>query len=80
MPEGKGEFFEVRVAAVADPTPPVLDGEVDAEELRSQYAEIVEQLKNMSTLDANNQVIRQRIWTLCNACLEAWLEDPFANS
>lgn len=79
VPEGKGEFFEVRVEAVADPTPPVLESE-ELEDLRSQYAELIEQLKNVSALEANNQVYRRRVWSLCNACLEAWLEDPFGNN
>lgn len=78
--EGQGEFFEVRVEAVADPSPPVLDEVREIEDIQREYAELIEQLKHTSALDANNQVYRRRVWTLCNECLEAWLEDPFGNN
>lgn len=77
LKEGMGEFFEVRVQAVADPSAPVLDLENSAEELEREYEELVASLENLDPREALDQVVRFRNWTLCNRCFEAWFDDPF---
>lgn len=75
---GRGEFYEVRIEAVADPSPPDLDAELssDPAEIRRRYEEVVEQLRDVSPAEARDQVYR-RVWlTLCNRCYVAWIKDP----
>lgn len=79
LPEGRGAFFEIRVEVVADPTPPFLDVELEEQEICSQYKQLIVELEQVGPLDALNQVVRRRIWSLCNRCVESWLDDPFGN-
>lgn len=75
---GRGEFFEVRIEAVADPTPPDLDADLaaDPREIQSRYEELLAQLQDISPAEARDQVYR-RVWiTLCNRCYGTWIEDP----
>ena len=75
---GRGEFFEVRIEAVADPSPPDLDAELakTPQQLHQQYEELLEQLRKLSPAEAQDQVYR-RVWlTLCNGCYQEWIEDP----
>ena len=75
---GRGDFFEVRIEAVADPTPPDFDEELakDPRQLQQQYQELLDQLQELSPLEAQDQVYR-RVWlTLCNHCYKTWIEDP----
>jgi hypothetical protein len=77
---GRGEFFEVRIEAVADPTPPDLDADLSADpaDIQKRYEELLEQLQSISPAEARDQVYR-RVWiTLCNRCYKRWIEDPAA--
>lgn len=77
---GRGEFFEVRIEAVADPTPPELDADLSADpaDIQKQYEDLLEQLRSLSPAEARDQVYR-RVWiTLCNRCYKRWIEDPAA--
>ena len=75
---GRGEFFEVRIEAVADPTPPDLDTDLpsDPHEVRQRYEELLAQLRNISPVEARDQVYRRVVITLCNQCYGTWIEDP----
>lgn len=75
---GRGEFFEVRIEAVADPTPPDLGDDLakDPQQLRQQYTELLEQLQDVSPAEAQDQVYRRLILTLCNTCYKTWIENP----
>ncbi len=82
MTEGRGEFFEVRIEAIADPTPPILDGhqELDVASVRSEYEELVGALRDTSAREAQDQVHRQVMISLCNRCFVDWIEDPAKRS
>jgi hypothetical protein len=75
---GRGEFFEVRIEAVADPSPPDLDADLssDPDEIRERYEELLDQLKHVSPAEARDQVYRRVLITLCNHCYGIWIEDP----
>ncbi len=75
---GRGEFFEVRIEAVADPTPPDLDADLssDPDELRQRYEKLLAHLKHVSPAEARDQVYRRVLITLCNQCYGTWIEDP----
>ncbi len=76
--EGRGEFFEVRIVAVADPSPPILDplpqpgsyAEIEAEQ------QLRDALHDMSAQEAQDQVHRHVTLSLCNRCFHDWIEDP----
>lgn len=74
--EGRGEFFEVRIEAVADPTPPTLDTPFDPEQVRAEYEELVNALRDTSPQEAQDQIFRRLIVSLCNRCFATWIEDP----
>ena len=79
---GRGDFFEVRIEAVADPTPPDLDEDLarTPQELHQQYQELLDQLRDVSPAEACDQVYRHVWITLCNPCFRAWIEDPAGRS
>ncbi len=76
--EGRGEFFEVRIEAVADPSPPDLDAYVEqnAKQISEEYADLVDALRNTSPQEAQDQVFRRVTISLCNHCFVSWIEDP----
>jgi len=75
--EGKGAFFQVTIDAIADPTPPNLDG-LEGEDPGAAYRRLLEKLRRLSEREAMEQVHRRRIFNLCIPCLDAWLESPFS--
>lgn len=75
--EGTGSFYEIRAQIVADPTPPTLDPTLDPSEILRRYEETLAELEQANPRDALDGVVRWRVWTLCNPCLEIWLDDPF---
>jgi hypothetical protein len=75
---GRGEFYVVQIEAVADPSPPNLDSyeEQDNDSIRHRYEELVEQLKDVSEQEGNDQVFRRLTITLCKDCFQTWFENP----
>ena len=73
---GCGEFYEVRIEAVADPTPPELNLPTAGAPLRQAIADTVEQLNNLSAQEALDQVLRRLTITLCLSCYQRWIENP----
>lgn len=72
---GAGDFFEIRISAVADPYPPVLE-DCDANELRKQIEQTLAQLSGTSSREAVESVAVQRVFQLCNLCYAQWIENP----
>jgi hypothetical protein len=73
---GEGDFFQVTIDAVADPTPPNLDVEPSATELRRRIEELLAQMQDVSAQEALDQVRRHLVLHLCLACFKEWIEDP----
>jgi hypothetical protein len=74
---GQGEFYIVRIEAVADPTPPVVADEYqDPDEIRQQISVLFEKLNDLSEQEAMDQVFRRVVLYLCNACYGRWIENP----
>jgi hypothetical protein len=72
---GDGNFYVVRIEAVADPTTPPLDGR-SAAELRAEIERVLEQLEGVSEREALDQVHRRLVLHLCQPCFSVWIEDP----
>jgi hypothetical protein len=73
---GGGEFFVVRVEAVADPTPPVIGPEDLDRDVGREINDLFGRLAGLSEQEANDQVYRKLIFHLCNVCFREWIEDP----
>jgi hypothetical protein len=79
---GRGDYFEVRIEAVADPTPPDIDIDLEKspETLHREYEALLAQLRDLSPAEARDQVYRHVWLTLCNTCFNSWIEDPAGKS
>jgi hypothetical protein len=73
---GQGNFYVVRIEAVADPTPP----EISEADLKKDVAAEIERLfKDMESLSEQellDQVFRRVTIYLCADCYPAWIENP----
>ena len=73
---GEGDFFVVRIEAVADPTPPNIAPELSAHDHRREIQRLLDQMHELSAQEALDQVYRHLIIYLCNPCCRDWFEDP----
>jgi hypothetical protein len=73
---GRGEFYVVRVEAVADPSPPVITGEELARDHGAVMQDLLAQLEGYSERELLDMVHRRMTFSLCAACYRQWIEDP----
>jgi hypothetical protein len=73
---GEGNFYVVRIEAVADPTPP----EFTLDDLRRDHRKEIERLLNemrgLSERELADQVYRSLTIFLCGPCYQDWIENP----
>ena len=74
---GEGDFYVVRIEAMADPTGPNLSAEDLA---RTDPAEeidrLIEQMRDMSERELMDMVYRRLTIHLCGPCYRKWIENP----
>jgi hypothetical protein len=73
---GQGDFYEVRIEAVADPSPPVIRGEEESADLPGRLDRLLAQMKDLSAQEAMDQVYRRVGLYLCTPCYRVWIENP----
>ncbi len=73
---GRGEFYVVRIAAVADPTPPSFTAEDLRRDIAGEIDRLLASLRNVSAQEALDQVYRTMTLHLCNGCYQQWIEHP----
>jgi hypothetical protein len=73
---GRGEFYVVAIEALADPTPPILEGSDLTRDYRADWRAIVAALQDISPQEALDQVYRRVVIHLCNDCFREWIENP----
>ena len=73
---GKGDFYVVRIEAVADPTPPCFSEEDLKHDPRAEMERLIEQMYDLSAQEAMDQVYRRLVLCLCGPCYRQWIEDP----
>ena len=73
---GRGEFYVVRIDAVADPTPPKISSDDLRRDSRRDWREIIAALADVSPQEALDQVYRRVVIHLCNGCFQNWIENP----
>ena len=73
---GSGDFYVVRIEAVADPTPPEFSEEDLQRDPRAEIDELLARLRHLSEQEAMDQVYRRLTIYLCTPCYRKWIEDP----
>jgi hypothetical protein len=73
---GKGDFYVVRIEAVADPTPPAFSEEDMQHDPRAEIERLIEQMRNVSEQELLDQVYRRLVVYLCGPCYRQWIENP----
>ena len=72
---GRGDFYVVRIEAVADPAPPNLTMP-DTAELASQMQRLLDEMRDMSQQELMDHVHRRMTIHLCGPCYRVWIENP----
>jgi hypothetical protein len=73
---GDGDFFVVRIEAVADPTPPVFSEDDLRRDHRREIQRLFDQMKDKTEHELVEQVYRRLTLYLCQPCYRRWMEDP----
>jgi hypothetical protein len=73
---GSGDFYVVRIEAVADPSGPVLEDDDPDRDIHREIEELVKRMSDLTEQEAMDQVYRRLTLHLCTGCYRAWIEDP----
>jgi hypothetical protein len=73
---GAGNFYVVRIEALADPTPPVFSEEDLQRDPRAEIERLIEQMRGLSEQELVDQVFRRLFLYLCGPCYRQWIENP----
>jgi hypothetical protein len=73
---GRGDFYVVRIEALADPTPPEFSWEDLHRDHRREIENLVEQISHLSERELMDQVVRHLTIFLCVSCYTRWIENP----
>lgn len=73
---GKGDFYVVRIEAVADPTPPEFSEDDLRRDPKAEIQRLLEEMRDLSPQEAMDQVYRRLVLYLCGTCYRQWIEDP----
>ena len=73
---GKGNFYVVKIEAVADPSPPVFDEEDLQRDVSREISQLIEESRDMSQQELLDQVYRRVTVYLCLTCYNEWIENP----
>jgi hypothetical protein len=76
---GRGDYYVVRIDAVADPAPPVITAEDLAIDFDQEFKRLVAETEGLSAQEAMDQVHRRVVLYLCVTCYEQWIENPTAS-
>jgi hypothetical protein len=72
---GNGNFYQVNIQAISDPSPPALP-DWDLITIRREMKRTIDELQDVSPREAMDQVFRRLTIHLCNQCYRGWIEDP----
>lgn len=73
---GVGDFYVVRITAVADPAPPHFTEEDLDSDLDEELVRLYDQIERLSEQELLEEVYRRRVLYLCTACFRVWIERP----
>ena len=75
---GAGNFYVVRIEALADPAPPNVSAGDWPDDPGEQIDLLIEQMRDMSEQELMDQVHRRLTIHLCGECYRKWIENPAA--
>ena len=77
---GRGDWFVVRIEAMADPTPPTITQADLERDVCGEIEELIEQLwqetPGTSERELMDGVYRRLVVHLCGPCYRRWIEKP----
>ena len=73
---GSGNYYQVIIEAIADPSPPSFPPEDLAGDLRQKIERLLAQLQDVTEQEAMTQVYLRRRLFLCVPCCRRWIEHP----
>lgn len=73
---GRGDFYVVKIEAVADPSPPILDEKHSDRDLLNEIDRLIDEARDLSEQELLDQVYRRKTIFLCLNCYRQWIEDP----
>jgi hypothetical protein len=73
---GRGQFYLIKIEALADPTPPNITKEDLRRDPAGEIERLLDSMRELSSQEALDQVYRCLTLHLCNACYQKWIEDP----
>jgi len=73
---GAGNFYVVRIEALADPAPPAFTADDLLRDSGAEIERLIEQMRGLSEQEALEQVYRRVILYLCGPCYRPWIENP----
>ena len=73
---GRGDYYLVRIDAVADPQPPIISQEDLDQDVGAEIERLIRQMKGLSEEQLERQVFRKKAIYLCTACFNRWIENP----
>jgi hypothetical protein len=73
---GQGDYYLVRIDAVADPAPPVITEEDLDIDFDQEFKRLVTEAEGLSAQEAMDQVHRRVVLYLCVSCYNRWIENP----
>ena len=73
---GRGQFYVVKIEALADPTPPNITKEDLSRDIAGEIDRLSDAMRDMSSQEALDQVYRRLTVYLCDACYQLWIENP----
>jgi hypothetical protein len=73
---GEGDFYLVRIEAMADPSPPNFTEADLSRNTGLEIRQILERMRDLSEQEALDQVYRRLLLYLCGPCYRKWIEDP----
>ncbi len=73
---GRGDYYLVRIDAVADPQPPIISQEDLDQDVRAEIERLIALTKSMSEQQLERQVFRQKVIYLCVPCFNRWIDNP----
>lgn len=73
---GQGDFYVVKIEALADPTPPGFGDDDLQGDPRQEIEKLLAAMEHMSEREAMDQVHRRLTIYLCGPCYRQWIEDP----
>jgi hypothetical protein len=73
---GEGNFYVIKIEAVADPSPPIITEEDLRRDIRDEIDRLFAQLRDLTEQEDLDQVHRRVVLYLCGPCYRRWIENP----